>query len=67
MASRILLVEDDAELCALMGEFFAAVRPGSGAASYPAALKAARQKIKNTPGMDAPFYWAPFVFLGPPD
>jgi CHAT domain-containing protein/tetratricopeptide (TPR) repeat protein len=59
---------DDAATAELMGAFFGAVRPATGkAAAYPDALKAARQTVRGKPGWEAPFYWAPFVYVGPPD
>lgn len=59
---------DDAATAELMGAFFGAVRPANGkGASYPDALKAARQAVRGKAGWESPFYWAPFVYLGPPD
>ncbi|MBN9122391.1 MAG: CHAT domain-containing protein [Planctomycetes bacterium] len=59
---------DDRATAELMGAFFGAVRPADGkGAPYPEALKAARVAVKGKPGWEAPFYWAPFVYVGPPD
>ena len=59
---------DDAATAELMSTFFGAVRPANGkGASYPDALKAARLAIRGKAGWESPFYWAPFVYLGPPD
>ena len=59
---------DDRATAELMGAFFGAIRPADGkGASTPEALKAARLAVRGTPGWEAPFYWAPFVYLGPPD
>ena len=59
---------DDRATAELMGAFFGAIRPANGkGASTPEALKAARLAVRGTPGWEAPFYWAPFVYLGPPD
>ncbi|QJW97869.1 CHAT domain-containing protein [Frigoriglobus tundricola] len=59
---------DDAATSELMAAFFGGIRPAAGkAASYPEALKAARIAVRSKPGWEAPFYWAPFVYLGPPD
>jgi CHAT domain-containing protein len=59
---------DDRATAELMGAFFGAVRPAAGrGVSHPEALKQARLAIKSKPGWEAPFYWAPFVYLGPPD
>lgn len=59
---------DDEATAELMGQFFGAVRPASGkGAAHPEALKAARLKVRGKPGWEAPFFWAPFVYVGPPD
>jgi tetratricopeptide (TPR) repeat protein len=59
---------DDRATAELMGAFFGAIRPANGKPpSYPEALKAARLGVRGTRGWDAPFFWAPFVYLGPPD
>ncbi|MGL4420878.1 MAG: CHAT domain-containing protein, partial [Gemmataceae bacterium] len=57
---------DDKATAELMGEFFQQRPPRDGAPVPTAvALKAARMKIRNSPGWSSPFYWAPFVYLGP--
>lgn len=57
---------DDRATADLMGAFFAAARPATGKGlSHAEALRAARLKVRGTPGWEAPFYWAPFVYLGP--
>ncbi len=59
---------DDRATAELMGAFFGAVRaPGGKPVAYPDALRAARLAVKGKPGWEAPFFWAPFVYLGPPD
>ena len=59
---------DDRATAELMGAVFGAIRPADGKpAAYPEALKRARLAVRATPGWEAPFYWAPFVYLGPPD
>ncbi|MBM3979701.1 MAG: CHAT domain-containing protein, partial [Planctomycetes bacterium] len=59
---------DDAATAELMGAFFGAARPAAGkGAPHPESLHAARRAVRAKPGWDAPFYWAPFVYLGPPD
>ncbi|MCS6864062.1 MAG: CHAT domain-containing tetratricopeptide repeat protein [Gemmataceae bacterium] len=59
---------DDAATAELMGAFFSAIRPAQGPAlTYADALKQARLAIRKKPGWEAPFFWAPFVYLGPPD
>jgi CHAT domain-containing protein len=59
---------DDRATAELMGAFFGAIRPEQGKpAPYPDALKAARLAIRAKPGWGAPFFWAPFVYLGPPE
>ena len=51
-----------------MGEFFKTIRQANGkGVSYPEAMKAARLAVKGKPGWEAPFFWAPFVYVGPPD
>ncbi len=59
---------DDAATAELMGEFFGGIRPKVGAGiAYPEALKKARLAVYNRRGWESPFYWAAFVYLGPPD
>jgi CHAT domain-containing protein len=59
---------DDAATAELMSVFFGAIRPARGPAmAYPDALKQARLAVRKKPGWEAPFFWAPFVYLGPPD
>ncbi|MBN9519092.1 CHAT domain-containing protein [bacterium] len=58
---------DDRATAELMGAFFAGVNPTGTAPAAPAdALRAARLTVRNRPGWEAPFYWAPFVYVGPP-
>jgi hypothetical protein len=49
---------------ALLAEFTAKVRTGSGAA---AALRAARAAVRATPGREHPYFWAGLRQLGLPD
>ena len=59
---------DDRATAEMMAAFFGAVRPERGkGAAYPEALKNARLAVRGKPGWEAPFFWAPFVYLGPPD
>lgn len=59
---------DDRATAEMIGAFFGAIRPDRGAgAAYPEALKNARLAVRGMPGWEAPFFWAPFVYLGPPD
>jgi CHAT domain-containing protein len=59
---------DDRATAELMAAFFGAVRPAAGkGVPHPEAMKRARLAVKSKPGWEAPFYWAPFVYLGPPD
>lgn len=59
---------DDQATAELMSTFFGAVRPAMGkGTAYPEALKAARLTIRGKRGWEAPFFWAPFVYVGPPD
>jgi tetratricopeptide (TPR) repeat protein len=60
---------DDQATSALMeafvAEFTAAAKSGEKV-SYAAALRQARLKVRARADWDTPFYWAPFVLLGPP-
>lgn len=59
---------DDRATAELMSLFFGAVRAEQGkGASYPEALRGARLAVRKKPGWEAPFFWAPFVYVGPPD
>ncbi len=59
---------DDQATSELISQFFKTIQSGqSTGMSYPEALKSARQKIRNTPGWESPFFWAPFVYIGAPD
>ncbi|HEY1188055.1 MAG TPA: CHAT domain-containing protein, partial [Gemmata sp.] len=59
---------DDRATAEMMSSFFGAIRaqPGKGT-SYPEALRNARLTVRKKPGWEAPFFWAPFVYVGPPD
>jgi tetratricopeptide (TPR) repeat protein len=60
---------DDHATAALMEAFvaeFTAAARGGAKPSYAAALRQARLKVRARAEWDAPFYWAPFVLLGPP-
>ncbi len=60
--------EDDRATAELMGEFFRAVGPAAARPGpYADALKAARLRIRATPGWESPFFWGGFVFVGPPE
>jgi len=59
---------DDQATAELMAAFFGAVRPINGkGTAFPEALKAARLTVRGKAGWEAPFFWAPFVYVGPPD
>lgn len=59
---------DDRATAELMAAFFGAIRPAAGkGVPHPEAMKQARLAVRSKPGWEAPFYWAPFVYLGPPD
>ena len=61
-------VDDDAA-AALMDEFFSRVGPDARRGTpvaYAKAMREARLKVKSDPKWAAPFYWAPFVLIGPP-
>ena len=62
---------DDKASCELMGHFLGEVAPrwkAGESCDYAAAMHVARQKLRS-PGRsdwaDDPFYWAPFVLIGP--
>jgi CHAT domain-containing protein len=59
---------DDRATADMMAEFFGAVRPANGEGlSYPEALRKARLAVRSKPGWESPFFWAPFVYVGPPE
>jgi CHAT domain-containing protein len=61
---------NDQSTADLMAAFFAEVTSAAragGRVSYARALQGARLKLRNTAGWEAPFYWAPFVLMGPGD
>ena len=59
---------DDESTAELMSVFFqevtAAARAGR-ALSYARALQQARRQVRDRAGWSAPYYWAPFVLVGP--
>ncbi|HEV2971141.1 MAG TPA: CHAT domain-containing tetratricopeptide repeat protein [Pirellulales bacterium] len=59
---------DDASTAELMGTFFGAIakadRQGTKV-NYATALAEARKSIRANPKWASPYYWAPFVLLGP--
>jgi CHAT domain-containing protein len=61
---------DDESTAELMAAFFqeltAAARNGR-AAAYARALQQARRQVRDRAGWSAPYYWAPFVLIGPAD
>jgi CHAT domain-containing protein/tetratricopeptide (TPR) repeat protein len=61
---------DDASTAELMVAFFREVtdtaRKG-GRVPYPLALQKARREVRKQTQWSAPFHWAPFVLVGPPD
>jgi CHAT domain-containing protein/tetratricopeptide (TPR) repeat protein len=61
---------DDASTAELMGTFFEAIAKAdrSGAKiNYAAALQEARKSIRANRQWSSPYYWAPFVLIGPAD
>ncbi len=59
---------DDRSTAELMGKFFEEVTRTKGkrdSASYARALKQAQLKLRNDPDRSSPYFWAPFVLLGP--
>jgi CHAT domain-containing protein len=71
-ASRVVASHwsvDDRSTAELMGAFFAEVTAAAEKgrpASYARALQRARLKLRNDEKWSSPFYWAPFVLIGPP-
>ncbi len=61
---------DDRSTAELMNVFFAEVTAGMArpeGVSYAQALRKACLKIRNQSKWATPFYWAPFVLVGPPE
>jgi len=61
---------DDESTATLMAAFFKGVTAEEnkgGRVRFAQALQRARRQVRGTPGWSAPFYWAPFVLIGPPD
>ena len=61
---------DDRSTAVLMEAFFAVVTDAvkrNQPVDYAAALQKARKKVRQTPEWSAPYYWAPFVLIGPRD
>jgi CHAT domain-containing protein len=61
---------DDRSTAVLMEAFFAVVTDAvkrNQPVDYAAALQKARQKVRQMPEWSAPYYWAPFVLIGPTD
>jgi CHAT domain-containing protein/tetratricopeptide (TPR) repeat protein len=61
---------NDASTARLMEVFFREVTDAARKGErvhYARALQRARREVRQTPGWSAPFYWAPFVLLGPGD
>ncbi len=58
----------DESTAELMGSFFENISRDEDQSSYADALHRARQEIRNNPSnpqWSAPYYWAPFVLIGP--
>ncbi len=60
---------DDNSTAELVGTFFEEVKKAQsgGRVSFARALQKARQQVRSRPEWSAPFYWAPFVLVGPGD
>ena len=60
---------DDEATAELMSAFFQEVTAAKtgGPVAYAQALKDARLHVRNRTGWTAPYYWAPFVLIGPAD
>ncbi|MBM4089824.1 MAG: CHAT domain-containing protein [Planctomycetes bacterium] len=64
------LVADEAT-ARLVGQFCqlaaaAESADGDGEVDYAKSLWEARRWLRRQPGYESPFYWAPFVLIGPP-
>lgn len=60
---------DDRSTAALIEKFFAELKTDQDRKdpfAYARALQAARRHVRSQPRWQAPFYWAPFVLIGPP-
>jgi CHAT domain-containing protein/tetratricopeptide (TPR) repeat protein len=70
---------DDASTAELIGGFFERIAAGvkqstatnnsnqqPGVISYAAALHEAQLKVRSQPQWNSPYFWAPFVLIGPP-
>ena len=58
---------DDESTAELMGTFFSEAMKGGDLAAPARALWEARRRVRKKAGWESPFYWAPFVLVGPPD
>lgn len=61
---------DDRSTAELMERFFAEVTPAlkkGGRVSYARALRQAQLQLRNKRETSSPYFWAPFVLLGPED
>jgi CHAT domain-containing protein len=59
---------DDRSTAELMGTFLATMTaPGKQQVGCAQALHRARLAVRGRKGWEAPYYWAPFVVVGPPD
>ena len=59
---------DDAASAALVSEFFRGVSPQlqkGGAIDFAQSLRDARRSIRHQSASSAPYFWAPFVLVGP--
>ncbi|MEM7270273.1 MAG: CHAT domain-containing protein, partial [Pseudomonadota bacterium] len=52
----------DEETTALMGDFYAALKPGE--MTFAGALRQAQAQLRGNPDTSHPIYWAPFVLIG---
>jgi CHAT domain-containing protein len=59
---------DDRSTAELMGTFFEQLSQqnhAGGDVAYAFALQSAQKKVRNHPEWSSPYYWAPFVLIGP--
>jgi CHAT domain-containing protein/tetratricopeptide (TPR) repeat protein len=59
---------DDQATCDLMNTFFEGIskkNPDGSSLTFSESLQAARKKVRNNPRYRSPYFWAPFVIIGP--
>jgi CHAT domain-containing protein len=59
---------DDAASAALVSEFFRNLSPqlhSGGTVDFAQSLRDARRSVRNQAAWTSPYFWAPFVLVGP--